>query len=101
MEPILIAKDLKKTFPLSRKQQQLEKTNQKVKVAVDHLSFTANRGEIFGLLGPNGAGKTTTLRMLATLVLQNGQRDEKGQNFEDVVHGVSPGIMCISCVVFI
>ena len=68
MEPILIAQNLRKTFTLSRKQQQLEKTNQKVKVAVDGLSFTANRGEIFGLLGPNGAGKTTTLRMLATLI---------------------------------
>ena len=68
MEPILIAQDLRKTFTLSKKQQQLEKTNQKVKVAVDGLSFTANRGEIFGLLGPNGAGKTTTLRMLATLI---------------------------------
>ena len=36
--------------------------------AVDHLSFTAYEGEIFGLLGPNGAGKTTTLRLLATLI---------------------------------
>ena len=35
---------------------------------MDHLSFTAYEGEIFGLLGPNGAGKTTTLRMLATLI---------------------------------
>ena len=68
MEPILIAQDLRKTFKLSRKQQQLEKTHQKVKVAVDGLSFTANKGEIFGLLGPNGAGKTTTLRILATLI---------------------------------
>ena len=68
MEPILTAQNLRKTFTLSRKQQQMEKTNQKVKVAVDGLSFTANKGEIFGLLGPNGAGKTTTLRMLATLI---------------------------------
>ncbi len=68
MEPILVTHGLRKTFTLSKKQQQLEKTTQKVKVAVDGLSFTANRGEIFGLLGPNGAGKTTTLRMLATLI---------------------------------
>ena len=68
MEPILVAQGLRKTFTLSKKQQQLEKTNQRIKVAVDGLSFTANRGEIFGLLGPNGAGKTTTLRMLATLI---------------------------------
>ena len=68
MEPILIAKGLRKTFTLSRKQQQIEKSAQKVKVAVDDLSFVANKGEIYGLLGPNGAGKTTTLRMLATLI---------------------------------
>lgn len=68
MEEILTVEGLRKTFNLSRKQQKLEKTSQKVKVAVDNLSFTAYRGEIFGLLGPNGAGKTTTLRMLATLI---------------------------------
>lgn len=32
------------------------------------LTFSCQRGEIFGLLGPNGAGKTTTLRMLSTII---------------------------------
>ena len=32
--------------------------------AVDHVSFTVNKGEILGFLGPNGAGKTTTMRVL-------------------------------------
>ncbi len=32
--------------------------------AVDHISFEAQSGEIFGFLGPNGAGKTTTIKML-------------------------------------
>ena len=32
--------------------------------AVDDISFTVNRGQIFGLLGPNGAGKTTLIRMI-------------------------------------
>ena len=36
-------------------------------IAVDHLSFSVERGEIFGLLGPNGAGKTTTLEILEGL----------------------------------
>jgi ABC-2 type transport system ATP-binding protein len=35
--------------------------------AVDNLSFTVKKGEIFGFLGPNGAGKTTTLNVLSTL----------------------------------
>ena len=68
MEEILKVENLTKAFKLSKKQQKLERTNSKVKVAVDKLSFSAYRGEIFGLLGPNGAGKTTTLRMLATLI---------------------------------
>lgn len=36
-------------------------------LAVDHVSFFVEAGEIFGFLGPNGAGKTTTLRMLTNL----------------------------------
>ena len=37
-------------------------------VAVDHVSFQVEEGEIFGFLGPNGAGKTTTIKMLAGLL---------------------------------
>ncbi|GAB3930498.1 daunorubicin resistance protein DrrA family ABC transporter ATP-binding protein [Kribbella albertanoniae] len=37
--------------------------------AVRDLSFSVERGELFGLLGPNGAGKTTTIKMLITLLL--------------------------------
>jgi ABC-type multidrug transport system ATPase subunit len=36
--------------------------------AVDHVSFTVDRGEIFGLLGPNGSGKTTLIRALCGLL---------------------------------
>ena len=68
MEEILKVDGLSKTFTLSRKQQKIEHTTERRKVAVDNLSFSAYRGEIFGLLGPNGAGKTTTLRMLSTLI---------------------------------
>lgn len=37
-------------------------------VAVDHVSFSVEEGEIFGFLGPNGAGKTTTINMLITVI---------------------------------
>ena len=43
------------------------------KLAVDDLSLTVNRGEIFGFLGPNGAGKTTTIKIMTGLL-----RPEKG-----------------------
>lgn len=68
MSTVLEVKNISKTFTLSRKQQMLERTKSKLKVAVKDLSFYANEGEIFGLLGPNGAGKTTTLRIISTLI---------------------------------
>ncbi|WP_313806427.1 ABC transporter ATP-binding protein [Flavobacterium sp.] len=42
---------------------------QKEIVAVNNVSFTVNRGEIFGIIGPDGAGKTSLFRVLTTLVL--------------------------------
>lgn len=42
--------------------------NTRTVVAVDNVSFTVKRGEIFGLLGPNGAGKSTLIRILTTLM---------------------------------
>ncbi|HET8760681.1 MAG TPA: ATP-binding cassette domain-containing protein, partial [Nitrospiria bacterium] len=50
---------------------QLRRTFQTKKgpvTAVDEVSFSVDRGEIFGFLGPNGAGKTTTIGMLCTLL---------------------------------
>jgi len=68
MKELIKVENLSKSFKLSQKQQKIEKTNEKVRRAVNGLSFEAYEGEIYGLLGPNGAGKTTTLRMLATLI---------------------------------
>ena len=50
MEAVIRAERLKKVFGTL--------------VAVDNVSFSVNRGEVFGFLGPNGAGKTTTMKMI-------------------------------------
>jgi ABC-2 type transport system ATP-binding protein len=52
-EAFLAAQDLHKSF--------------KDLKAVDGVTFSIEKGEIFGLLGPNGAGKTTTIRILSTI----------------------------------
>jgi ABC-2 type transport system ATP-binding protein len=54
MTDIIHASDLTKVFGKS--------------IAVDHISFDVQNGEIFGFLGPNGAGKTTTTRMLTGVI---------------------------------
>ena len=36
--------------------------------AVDDVSFTVEKGDVYGFLGPNGAGKTTTLRMIMGII---------------------------------
>ena len=47
--------------------------------AVDHVTFSVKRGEVYGWLGPNGAGKTTTIRMLLGLLkITEGTRSVLG-----------------------
>jgi ABC-2 type transport system ATP-binding protein len=47
--------------------------------AVDRISFSVRKGELFGLLGPNGAGKTTTINMLSTLLnITSGKAEVAG-----------------------
>src|SRR5213596_249452 len=41
-------------------------------LAVENVSFSVEKGEIFGLIGPDGAGKTSIMRMLTTLLLPDG-----------------------------
>jgi ABC-type multidrug transport system ATPase subunit len=52
---------------------QISKSYGKEKVlAVDDVTFTVEKGELFGLIGPDGAGKTSIFRMLTTLLLPDG-----------------------------
>lgn len=56
LQPAIQTQGLSKSYPRSKHP------------ALDHLTLTVNRGEVFGYLGPNGAGKTTTIRMLLDLI---------------------------------
>ncbi len=46
----------------------LRKPSSEYIVALDHITFSVRRGEVFGFLGPNGAGKTTTVKILTTIL---------------------------------
>ena len=53
-------------------------------LAVDDVSFSVQRGEIFGLLGPNGAGKTTTIRIILKILEPDaGETTYDGRKFSD------------------
>jgi ABC-2 type transport system ATP-binding protein len=53
-------------------------------IAVDDLSFTANKGQVLGFLGPNGAGKSTTMKMITGfLEPSSGQIKVCGINIDD------------------
>jgi ABC-2 type transport system ATP-binding protein len=65
---VLRAEGLAKTFRLDFFRKPVE--------AVKEVSFSVNRGEVFGFLGPNGAGKTTTLKMMMGLVKPTRGRAE-------------------------
>jgi len=65
-------------YPISNNQHAIETVELTKRfdsfTAVDRVSFTVRRGEIFGFLGPNGAGKTTTIRMLLGLIAPTAGR---------------------------
>ena len=60
--PMIAARELERRFGATR--------------ALDKLSFTVQRGELFGLVGADGAGKTTAIRALAGLIALDGGRAE-------------------------
>jgi len=49
-----------------------EPKKRRLVTAVDRVSLTVERGEIFGILGPNGSGKSTLIRLMATLLTPDG-----------------------------
>lgn len=62
--------------------------------AVDDISFTINKGNIFGLLGPNGAGKTTLLRMITGIFYPDeGSIIFDGKKFDPINDVVKIGYM--------
>jgi len=62
-------------------------------LAVDNISFTVKRGEVFGFLGPNGAGKTTTIRtLLGFLKPTNGQAFVLGKSITDDIVSIRKNV---------
>ena len=73
IEPAAVVDHVSKVFiqrPLFRRGQTKEVH------AVDDVSFTVGRNEIFGILGANGSGKSTLIRMLSTLLIPDSGRVE-------------------------
>src|SRR5258705_5580907 len=68
--PVIEVADLTRAF---RSRSRLRRTERTVE-AVRGVTFSVERGKLFGLLGPNGAGKTTTIKMMITLLLPTSGR---------------------------
>jgi ABC-2 type transport system ATP-binding protein len=66
METVIVVEDLWKRFRTPFRRRLVE--------AVRGVSFSVERGEVFGFLGPNGAGKTTTIKVMTGLVRASGGR---------------------------
>jgi ABC-2 type transport system ATP-binding protein len=61
--------NLRKVYPRRIGLKEYLRTGSQTVTAINELSLTIEKGEVFGLLGPNGAGKTTFIKILSTLIL--------------------------------
>ena len=71
-EPILHVENLQKWFPIRRTLGEVLKGEHRWTKAVDGVSFTINKGEIFGVVGESGCGKTTTGKMVMKILEPTG-----------------------------
>ena len=66
--PYIQTKDLTKTFVVRKKKDGHIVREKKVICALDHVSFSVEKGELCGYIGPNGAGKSTTVKLLCGIL---------------------------------
>jgi ABC-2 type transport system ATP-binding protein len=69
--PAVVVDDLRKEFFRNGRRQGLRRRRRRV-AALDGVSFDVRRGETVAILGQNGSGKSTLIRLLSTLLLQDG-----------------------------
>ncbi len=68
--PAVEVQNIRKVFvKKERRKSTFARIKRSKAVALDGVSFSVKRGEIFGILGPNGSGKSTLIRLLSTLLL--------------------------------